>query len=320
MWERHTQGYALALLQGGADMESRMPSPARLAPGGSWQGAGSKPSPPPMGEPGGHTRWRGTNTSLTSAAWLGGERSCLPPSATMPIASCTPQTFSGRPLGAQAWLDSSLLLRSTGLPHQPASQPASTGSASQDLQRPGPGGALAPALSSGPCPVPRPGAGGGGRFLGQGGRESEGGAGSHQLTPSSARALGSHVVVASRGRRGVWARGDGVTSFGGAGRGEGALCPLPGGQGRAAARAGRGARPVPPPRAESGPGGGRKRPPPPPRPQSAAPAPARGPPPRRLRGGSYLLPGAAARGPSPGGGGGGGCGWAGSLRGAGRRQ
>lgn len=64
-----------------------------------------------------------------------------------------------------------------------------------------------------------------------------------------------------------------------------ALCPLSRGpdrgQGQAAARAGRGARPVPPPRDESGPGRGRKRPPPPRRPQRTAPAPACGPPPHR---------------------------------------
>lgn len=76
----------------------------------------------------------------------------------------------------------------------------------------------------------------------------------------------------------------------------GALCPLTRGQGRTAARAGQGARPVPPPKAESGPGGGRKRPPPPPRPQRAAPAPARRPPPRRQRG--VLLP--PSRGSSEG--------------------
>lgn len=115
---------------------------------------GCKPSSPPMGEPGGHTRWRGTNTSLTSAAWLGEERSCLPPPATPPSAGYLPQTFSRRPLGAQARLDSSILLRATGLPHH---RPAGADSASQDPQRPGPRGvhrpqrsALAPAWFPGP--------------------------------------------------------------------------------------------------------------------------------------------------------------------------
>lgn len=42
MWERHTQGYALALLGGGGDMESRTPSPASPAPGGSWHKGGEQ--------------------------------------------------------------------------------------------------------------------------------------------------------------------------------------------------------------------------------------------------------------------------------------
>lgn len=68
-------------------------------------------------------------------------------------------------------------------------------------------------------------------------------AGSHQFTPSSAWAQGSHVVVASRGRRGVRARGDRVTRSGGAGRGEGCFLsppwrPGPGGRaGRARGQA-----------------------------------------------------------------------------------
>lgn len=132
MWERHTQGYALALLGGGGDMESRMPSLASPAPRGSWQKGGNKSGlPPPMGEPGGHARGRGNNTSLTSPAWLG-ERSCLPTPAILPTAGCVPQTFSGRPLGARAWLDTSLLLRCIGL------LPASTDSVSQNPQRPEP--------------------------------------------------------------------------------------------------------------------------------------------------------------------------------------
>lgn len=237
-----------------------------------------------MGEPGGHTRWRGTNTSLTSAAWLGGERSCLPPRATPPTAGYIPQTFSGCPQGARAWLDSSLLLRSTGLPRR---RPASADSASQDPQRPGPRGVHRPQLRPlpgsqargwGRGPVPRP------------GREAERGRGPD---PTSS----PPPLPGLRVRTWWWRQGEGGVSGPeetgsralGARAGErGALCSLPRGRGRTAARAGRGARPVPPPRAESGPGGGRKRPPPPPRPQCAAPAQARGPPPRRPRGG--LLP------------------------------
>lgn len=83
------------------------------------------------------------------------------------------------------------------------------------------------------------------------------------------------MVVASRGRRGVRAKGDGVTRLGARAGERGALCPLPGRGGRQAARPEQGARRVPPPRAESGPGGGRKRPPPPHQPQRTAPAPAR---------------------------------------------
>lgn len=105
----------------------------------------------------------------------------------------------------------------------PAGRPASAGSASQNLQRPKSG--VAPAFCSGPCLVPRPRAEGGGRFQAREGGRAREEAGSHQLTPSSARAQGSHVVVASRGRRGVRARGDGVTRFGGAGGGE--RCSLP---------------------------------------------------------------------------------------------
>uniref|UniRef100_A0A7N5P641 E3 SUMO-protein ligase PIAS4 n=1 Tax=Ailuropoda melanoleuca TaxID=9646 RepID=A0A7N5P641_AILME len=55
-------------------------------------------------------------------------------------------------------------------------------------------------------------------------------------TPSSAGAQGSHVVVASRGRRGVRARGDGVTRFGGAGGGRGVISSPSPGPGAARAR------------------------------------------------------------------------------------
>lgn len=154
----------------------------------------------------------------------------------------------------------------------------------------------------------------------EGGRAREG-AGSHQFTPSSAGAQGSHVVVASRGRRGVRAKGDGVTRFGGAGGGRRVLSAPSPGPGAARPR-GRGKGPgrSPHPRlsqARAGAGSG-----PLPRPGRSARPPPRPTGPRRAAraGGSYLLPGAAARGPGPGGGGGGGCGWAGSLRGAGRRQ
>lgn len=108
MWERHTQGYALALLWGGGVTRNpgRPLRPALLPEAAGIKG-GNKPGLPPMGEPGGHARERGTNTSLTSAAWLG-ERSCLPTPATLPTAGCVPQTFGGRPLGARASLDTSL--------------------------------------------------------------------------------------------------------------------------------------------------------------------------------------------------------------------
>lgn len=92
MWERHTQGYALAVLGvcGGGRLtwNSRRPLPLRptLLLKAAGRERGSTPGLPPMGEPGGHDWGRGTNTSLTSATWVGGERSCLPPSC--PSANC----------------------------------------------------------------------------------------------------------------------------------------------------------------------------------------------------------------------------------------
>ena len=65
--------------------------------------------------------------------------------ATPPSAGYLPQTFSRRPLGAQARLDSSILLRTTGLPHH---RPAGADSASQDPQRPGPRGVHQPQRSA----------------------------------------------------------------------------------------------------------------------------------------------------------------------------
>ena len=95
----------------------------------------------------------------------------------------------------------------------------------------GPGGCTGPSAQLWPLPGSQARGWGRGPVLRprrEVGRAREG-AGSHQLTPSSARAQGSHVVVASRGRRGVRARGDGVTRFGGAGGGEGcSLSPHPG--------------------------------------------------------------------------------------------
>lgn len=116
-------------------MESRMPSPAGPAPGGSWQGEGvrSKPSLPPMGEPGGHTRGRGTSTSLTSAAQLGGVGGgvvCLPCRLT-PLLAAFPKHLVGAHWVPQpGWTAVSCC----GPPGSPAS------SATQNPQRPVPGG------------------------------------------------------------------------------------------------------------------------------------------------------------------------------------
>lgn len=181
----------------------------------------------------------------------------------------------------------------------------------------GPGGCTGP--SSGPCLVPRPGAGGGGRFLGRGGRQSEGGGRIPPvhplLCPGSGFARGGGV----KGKEGCPGQRRRGHALWGRGRGRGVLsAPYPGaGAGRPR---GQGEGPGRSPRpglsqARAGAGSG-----PLPRPgRSARPPPRPAGPHRAARaGGSYLLPGAAARGPGPGGGGG--CGWAGSLRGAGRRQ
>lgn len=163
MWERHTQGYALAVLGvcGGVTWNSSRPFPLRptllLKAAGREREALQTCHPwvSQVGTPG-----EGAPTPLTSATWLGEERSCLPPPpAHLPTASCIPQIFSECPLGAPAWLDSSLLLRSTRFP-------SSGGSVPRNPQRPEPeaGRHSAPALGSGPCLVPRPRAGGEGRF------------------------------------------------------------------------------------------------------------------------------------------------------------
>lgn len=238
----------------------------------------------------------------------------LPPPASPPTPGCIPPTFSGRRLGARARVDSTLPPRPTVRPRQPArAAPPRT------RRGPGPGGGTRSCARR----SPRPGSQAQGDWVSRpGGRERERGGRIPPAPPSPARAQASHVVVASRGRRGGSGPEEtGSRALGARTAGTGVLSPPPPtGQSRTAVRAGRGARPGPPPGAESGPGGGRKRPPPPPWPQRAAPARPAGPRCLARAGGSYLLPGAAARGPGPGGGGGGGCGWAGSLRGAGRRQ
>lgn len=122
MWERHTQGYALAVLGvcGGVTWNSSRPFPLRptLLLKAAGRERGSTPGLPPMGEPGGHARGRGTNTSYFRH--LAGGREELPasPPAHLPTAGCIPQIFSECPLGAPAWLDSNLLLRSTRFPSQ----------------------------------------------------------------------------------------------------------------------------------------------------------------------------------------------------------
>lgn len=300
-------------------MESRMPSPAGPAPGGSWQGGGgSKPSPPPMGEPGGHARGRGTSSSLTSAAWLGRQRRVvgLPLPLTQLLATFPKHLAGAHWVPRPRWTAVSCC----GPPGSPAA--SQRGHCLPEPAKACAWGCTQPQRSA-QVPACFPGLGlgeGAGSQAREGGRAREG-AGSHQLTPSSAGAQGSHVVVASRGRRGVRARGDGVTRFGGAGGGRGVLSAPSPGAGVARLR-GRGKGPgrSPHPRlsqARAGAGSG-----PLPRPGRSARPPPRPAGPRRAAraGGSYLLPGAAARGPGPGGGGGGGCGWAGSLRGAGRRQ
>lgn len=91
MWERHTQGYALAvLLGGGLTWNPGCPLQPALLPEAAGRERGeSKPSLPPMGEPGGHARGRGTSSPLTSAARLGGDRGvvCLPLPLTPPLAA-----------------------------------------------------------------------------------------------------------------------------------------------------------------------------------------------------------------------------------------
>lgn len=161
-----------------------------------------------------------------------GREEYLPPPAAWPTAGCFPQTGSGRPLGAQAWLDSSLLLR----------RPVSAGSASQNPQRPGPGVAR-PRTRLRPLPGSQARGWGRGLVLSREEKGSEGGGRIPPalLCPNSGFARGSGV----KGKEGgVRARGDGVTRFGGAGGGEGCVLPPfrgpgPGGRaGRARGQAG----------------------------------------------------------------------------------
>lgn len=183
------------------------------------------------------------------------------------------------------------------------------------------GGAPSPALSSGPCLVPRPGAGGGGRFLGHGGREGEGGGRIPPAYPLLCSGSGFARGGGVKGKEGCPGQRRRGHALWGRGRGRGVLSvPSPGARAGRPRGQGKGPGRSPRPRlsqARAGAGSG-----PLPRPGRSAQPPPRPAGPHRAAsaGCSYLLPGAAARGPGPGGGGDGGCGWAGSLRGAGRRQ
>ncbi|XP_037679914.1 basic proline-rich protein-like [Choloepus didactylus] len=270
--ERQSQGYALALLGrgGAADMESRTPSPPAPAPGGSWQGGGGEPSGPPAALVWGGgelpaSPCRATNSRLHSPKHFGGAHRVPRPGWTAPCYCSSPPTLdwgSPTPTPPPALPRNPQRLGPFGVHRLP-------GSAQPPAWFPGPGwwgaaGEREPDPPSSPPPLPRSGVARGGGVKGKG----EG--------------------------RGVRARGDGVTRSGGR--------PTPRVPRRSGTRRPRGQDEgpgrSPHPGLSQARGGGRKRPPPPPRPQRAAPAPARGGPLGAARaGGSYLLPGAAARGP-----------------------
>nr|XP_014698585.2 translation initiation factor IF-2-like [Equus asinus] len=291
---------------GGADMESRTPCPPALLPQAAGRGGGCQPSPPPLGELGGHARGRGTGHLSHFRRLPGGRGGARLPRPLRQLLAAVPK----HSVGARPWLDSSPCCRP---PHSP---PRPAGQRLRSPQRPGPGGARPRRRAAPPGAQAR--GWGTGPVPGRGRAGARGGGPDPQRTPSPARAPRSHVVVASRegGGPGQRRRGHALR---GRGRRRGLLCaPSPGPGGRARRARGQAGPPRPGlSQARAGAGSG-----PLPRPgRSARPPPARGPRRAARAGAPTSFPGAAARGPGPGGGGGGGLrlGWILPPR-AGRRQ